>query len=151
MSPPASLLVKGTSLHSLCVEQLIIGAGEFAAMLSGSIFNLHQPDKEVEQQRLRNLGKTPEEIAALPAKYFNSRCRRTIPAKDVVGPRLQAMMEKYRHAADLEGQALLTQATWTVHERQMRLVEQDLLTGFAYSLAWTDSTHDYSAGLASNL
>ena len=39
------------------------------------------------------------------------------------------MMEQFRHAGDIDGQALLTPATRKVHERQMRLVERDLLTG----------------------
>lgn len=110
-------------------EHCNLGAGEFAALLSGSIFNLHEPDKVAEIERLQRLGKTAEEIAALPAKYFNSRCRRTIPGKGVVGPRLTLMMEQFRHAGNVDGQALLTPATWKVHERQMRLVERDLLTG----------------------
>ena len=98
-------------------------------MLSGCIFDIHQPDKDEVVARLQREGKTPEAIAAMPAKFFNSSCRRTIPDKDIVGPRLQSLMEHFRDAGDIEGQPLLTPATWRVHEQQMRLVDKNLLAG----------------------
>ena len=50
-------LYAGKGFFSAQPEQCNLSAGEFAALLFGSIFNLHQPDKDAEIERLHRLGK----------------------------------------------------------------------------------------------
>ncbi|GAQ90826.1 hypothetical protein KFL_006900010 [Klebsormidium nitens] len=102
------------------------GTGDFMRDLSRAMFVIKAGDKESLRNHLLQRARkklTAKEIAAKPDRYWNTHCRRTIPKKELLAARLDAVLKKYEIGGNAcDGDPLVTRELNEVHERQMKLV-----------------------------
>eukprot|EP00243_Klebsormidium_subtile_P000970 TRINITY_DN115_c0_g1_i2.p2 TRINITY_DN115_c0_g1~~TRINITY_DN115_c0_g1_i2.p2 ORF type:complete len:231 (+),score=56.25 TRINITY_DN115_c0_g1_i2:1168-1860(+) len=107
--------------------------GDFMRDLSRAMFVIKAGDKEnLRTHLLQHARKklTAKEITAKPDRYWNTHCRRTIPKKEVLAARMDAVLKKYEVGGNAcDGDPLVTGELNEVHERQMKLVWAEALSG----------------------
>lgn len=99
------------------------------------MFKIHQQDKWALREFLLAGGPgrrkwTQAELAAKPGSYWRARCRHTIPPPQELVNGVEAVMKKYeRETCVINGDPLITEDVQHVHELQVKLMQEGLLSG----------------------
>lgn len=116
--------------------------------LSNAMFIIKAGDKEILRDHLLKHARkklSPQEINTKPDSYWNTHCRRTIPEKEVLAARMEAVIQKYARGGNaVNNDPLVTVELWQVHERQMKLVQAGALSGGS---TWFPSSLPIAASL----
>jgi hypothetical protein len=110
-------------------------AADFCRAYSKAMFVLHEPDKAALRTYLLKGGPGKRkymraQVADLPDSYRRSHCRHTIPPPDVLVERVEGVLADFKGAVCAKSQdPLITEEVQKVHNLQVQLIEEGLLSG----------------------
>jgi hypothetical protein len=115
--------------------QLVIPAADFCRAYSKAMFILHEPDKVALRNYLLKGGPwkrkfTRAQVADLPDSYWRSHSRHTIPPPDVLIARVQEVLAEFQGSICAKtSESLITEEIQNVHDLQVELMREGLLSG----------------------
>jgi hypothetical protein len=115
-------------------------AGDFCREYSKAVFVIHEPDKARLRAYLLNGAKrkrkySKAEINKLNESYWRTHCRHSIPEPEELVAAVEAVMRKFAGGVCAKTQEpLITEEVQKVHNLQVELMKQGLLSGESLSL-----------------